>query len=360
VPGSDTSYVDLGLADGSYTYEVQGICAGNFGGAETVVANVATYGGESDVIFGLEGVDQIDSVAALQAALDANGISHVTTTLGPAEWGCFGSGTITRAWMMTGTWPNDYRITDADGAALATAVENGTNVYMEAGDHWGFVHLITAYDNYDGVDQGVPPVDGDDSFLSMNGADSGFGLDTSDLSGTAYNQASAGIDYTDQINPLAGAAGPNASQIWTDAVQAYGAGVFYATDAPNGNTISQSWEFGGFGGDQNDLAARYIAALGGGLPPGTGFQRGDANGDGSFNIADLIFLLAALFSNGPGGDCGDANDVNDDGSVNIADAISGLAALFSSGPTPPDPSPGACGTDPTDDALDCASYTACP
>jgi hypothetical protein len=231
---------------------------------------------------------------------------------------------------------------------------------MEAGDHWGFVHLITAYDNYDGVDQGVPPVDGDDSFLSMNGADSGFGLDTSDLSGTAYNQASAGIDYTDQINPLAGAAGPNAAQIWTDAVQAYGAGVFYATDAPNGNTISQSWEFGGFGGDQNDLAARYIAALGGGLPPGTGFQRGDANGDGSFNIADLIFLLAALFSNGPGGDCGDANDVNDDGSVNIADAISGLAALFSSGPTPPDPSPGACGTDPTDDALDCASYTACP
>jgi hypothetical protein len=360
VPGSDTSYVDLGLADGSYTYEVQGICAGNFGGAETVVANVANYGGESDVIFGVEGVDQIDSVAALQAALDANGITHVTTTMGPAEWGCFGSGTITRAWMMTGTWPNDYRITDADGAALATAVENGTNVYMEAGDHWGFVHLITAYDNYDGVDQGVPPVDGDDSFLSMNGADSGFGLDTSDLSGTAYNQASAGIDYTDQINPLGGAAGPNAAQIWTDAVQAYGAGVFYATDAPNGNTISQSWEFGGFGGDQNDLAARYIAALGGGSPPGTGFQRGDANGDGSFNIADLIFLLAALFSNGPSGDCGDANDVNDDGSVNIADAISGLAALFSSGPTPPDPSPGACGTDPTDDALDCASYTACP
>ena len=360
VPGSDTSYADLGLADGSYTYEVLGICAGNFGGAETVVANVATYGGESDVIFGVEGVDQIDSVAALQAALDANGITHVTTTLGPAEWGCFGSGTITRAWMMTGTWPNDYRITDADGAALATAVENGTSVYMEAGDHWGFVHLITAYDNYDGVDQGVPPVDGDDSFLSMNGADSGFGLDTSDLSGTAYNQASAGIDYTDQINPLAGAAGPNASQIWTDAVQAYGAGVFYATDAPNGNTISQSWEFGGFGGDQNDLAARYIAALGGGSPPGTGFQRGDCNGDGSFNIADLIFLLAALFSGGPGGDCGDANDVNDDGNINIADAISGLAALFSGGPTPPDPSPGACGTDPTDDALDCASYTACP
>ncbi|HIC23424.1 MAG TPA: fibronectin type III domain-containing protein, partial [Planctomycetes bacterium] len=60
VPGNDTSYVDLGLAPGSYTYEVQGVCAGIFGGSETVVANVASYGGESDVIFGLEGVDQID------------------------------------------------------------------------------------------------------------------------------------------------------------------------------------------------------------------------------------------------------------------------------------------------------------
>ena len=358
--GGDTTYTDPGLAAGNYFYQVQGVCAGNLGASATTSANVASYGGESDVIFGVEGVDQIDSVAALQAALDANGIIYVTTSQGPADWGCLGSTGIARVWMMSGTWPNDYRITDADGTALAAAVENGTSVYFEAADHWGYFHIVTGYDNYDGVDQSAV-VDGDDSFLSMNGADSGFGLDTSDLSGTAYNQAAAAIDYTDQINVLAGTAGPNAALIWTDAVQGYGTGIFYATDAPYGNTISQSWEFGGFGGDQVDLAARYIAALGGGGPVGALFGRGDCNADGGFNIADTIFLLAALFSGGPAGPCLDACDANGDGSVNIADAIFSLASLFSGGPPPSDPAPTDCGVDGDDsDTLDCANFPPCP
>ena len=359
VGGGDTTFSDPGLAAGNYTYQVQGVCAGNIGGAANTVANVAAYGGETDIIFAVELPDQIDSVAALQAALDANGITYVTTTLGPAAWGCLGSGTIVRAWMMTGTYPQYYRITAEDGVALATAVQNGTAVYFEAGDHWGFVHLVTPYDDYDGVDQGTV-VDGDDSFLTMNGADGGFGLDTTDLSGTAYNQATAGIDYTDRIAPLAGAAGPNVGQIWTDSAQGYGTGVCYSTDAPYGNTISQSWEFGGFAGDQADLAARYIAFLGGG-PVGPFFGRGDCNADGGFNIADAIFLLAALFSGGPVGPCSDSCDANDDGSVNIADAIFSLAALFSGGPTPSDPAPTDCGVDVDDsDTLECASFPPCP
>ncbi|RUA07817.1 MAG: hypothetical protein DSY81_11140, partial [Bacillota bacterium] len=124
VAGSDTSYIDPGLASGNYVYQVQGVCGGNVGGSQTISANVASYGGEAHVIFAVEGIDQTDSVAALQAALDANGIGYVTTTLGPAAWGCLGSDSIQCAWMMTGTWPNDYRINDADGTALATAVEN--------------------------------------------------------------------------------------------------------------------------------------------------------------------------------------------------------------------------------------------
>ncbi|MDE0960377.1 MAG: hypothetical protein OSB09_06320 [Planctomycetota bacterium] len=361
VPGTDTSYVDPGLASGSYQYTVQGVCAGNVGGSQIITTNVASYGGEAHVIFAVEGADVIDSVAALQAALDANGVAYVTTTLGPAEWGCLGSDSLVCAWMMTGTWPNDYRINDADGAALAAAVENGTAVYMEAGDHWGFAHLITPYDNYDGVDQGNV-VDGDDSFVTMDGFDSGFGLDVSDLSGSAYNQASAGNDYTDQIQPAVGSGGANVAQIWATTGGGFGTGNFYSTDAPLGNTLSQSWEFGGFGGDQTDLAGRYLAALcgGGGPGPGTTFQRGDCNADGGYNIADQIFTLAALFSGGPSGDCQDACDQNDDGGINIADAIYGLAALFSGGPTPPAPSPGTCGGDPTDtDSLDCASFPPC-
>ncbi|MEC9477266.1 MAG: hypothetical protein VX764_09530 [Planctomycetota bacterium] len=362
LPGTDTSYVDLALAPGSYTYEAQGICATSTSANQVVVANVAAYAGETDIIFGTEGIDDIDSVAALQAALDANGIIYVTTTLGPAEWGCLNNDAITRAWMMTGTYPNDYRISDADGAALAAAIENGTNVYFEGGDHWGFVHLVTPYDNYDGVDQDNV-VDGDDTFLAMNGADTGFGLDTSDLNGTAYNQAGAagGSDWTDQIGPLAGSAGPNVAQVWADAALAYGTGVCYLTDPPNGNTINQSWEFGGFGGDQTDLAARYIAFLGGGGPTGPHFGRGDCNADGAFNIADAIYTLASLFSGGPPGPCEDSCDSNGDGGLNIADAIFTLAALFSSGPQPSAPESSECDVDGDDsDPLGCVSFPPCP
>ncbi|MGE4620315.1 MAG: hypothetical protein AAEJ04_10965, partial [Planctomycetota bacterium] len=363
VGGGDTSYVDPGLAPGAYSYDVLGVCGGNSGGQQTAIANVTAYGGETDVIFALEGIDDIDSVAALQAALDANGITYVVSSLSPGAWGCLGSAGIVRAWMMNGTFPNDYRITDADGIALTTAVQSGVGIYMEAGDHWGFAHLVTPYDGYDGVDQGTV-LDGDDTFVAMNGSDTGFGLDTTDLSGTAYNQAgaAAGNDWTDQISPLAGAGGPNVAQLWTDATAGYGTGIYYATDDPTGNTISQSWEFGGFGGDQNDLAARYIAALGGGGgPTGPTFGRGDCNADGGYNIADAIFTLAALFSGGPAGPCDDACDANDDGGINIADAIFTLAALFSGGPPPADPAPGTCGEDLNNaDTLDCASFPVCP
>ena len=100
---------------------------------------------------------------------------------------------------------------------------------------------------------------------------------------------------------------------------------------------------------------------GGGGPVGPLFGRGDCNADGGFNIADAIFLLAALFSGGPAGPFLDACDANGDGSVNIADAIFSLAALFSGGPPPSDPAPTDCGVDVDDsDALDCASFPPCP
>lgn len=82
------------------------------------------------------------------------------------------------------------------------------------------------------------------------------------------------------------------------------------------------------------------------------FTRGDSNGDGSYNIADAVFILGFLFSSGPG-PCLDAMDVNDDGANNIADAVFALDNLFgTAGTMPPAPFP-ACGTDPTADMLDC-------
>jgi hypothetical protein len=96
-------------------------------------------------------------------------------------------------------------------------------------------------------------------------------------------------------------------------------------------------------------------------PPLDEYVRGDCNDDGTTNIADAIFELAALFT--PGAEqpaCDDACDTNDDGSLDIADAIAALTALFGVPPVPlPAPNP-ACGEDPTDgDALDCAAFGGC-
>lgn len=92
------------------------------------------------------------------------------------------------------------------------------------------------------------------------------------------------------------------------------------------------------------------------------FRRGDCNSDGQLNIADAVWFLANLFP-GAGGPnrlaCLDACDGNDDGLLNIADAVVLLSSLFGSPAAPlPAPFPG-CGTDPSRDALSCAT-SACP
>ena len=87
------------------------------------------------------------------------------------------------------------------------------------------------------------------------------------------------------------------------------------------------------------------------------FKRGDCNTDGIFNIADAVCGLDYLFGGG-GATCLDAIDTNDDGAVDISDAVYVLSALFSGGPEPAIPF-GACGVDPTGDALDCDTYS-CP
>lgn len=102
------------------------------------------------------------------------------------------------------------------------------------------------------------------------------------------------------------------------------------------------------------------------LVPDEVFRRGECNDDGTFNIADAVFVLSVLFppmSGAPTVVCMDACDSNDDGSIDIADAVTALEALFPGpgGPVPL-PAPGAlsCGEDPTADMLDCSGYTSCP
>ncbi len=87
------------------------------------------------------------------------------------------------------------------------------------------------------------------------------------------------------------------------------------------------------------------------------FRRGDANGDGVFDIADPIAVLAYLFAHGPLL-CEAAADGNADGTLDIADPINILDCQFGSRLPLPAPFP-ACGPDSAIDALTCAIYTRC-
>lgn len=85
------------------------------------------------------------------------------------------------------------------------------------------------------------------------------------------------------------------------------------------------------------------------LPP---FIRGEANLDGSFDIADPIFTINVMFLGEPMPPCLKAFDSNDDGDVDIADPIYSLDYLFQEGEPPPPPFPEP-GFDPTPDNIPC-------
>ena len=85
------------------------------------------------------------------------------------------------------------------------------------------------------------------------------------------------------------------------------------------------------------------------------FRRGDANGDGRFDIADPIFHLSWLFSGGADPKCLDASDADGDGAHNLTDAIFSLQHLFVGGPEPPAPGPNDCGPAP-EPKFGCETY----
>ncbi|MCA9813336.1 MAG: dockerin type I repeat-containing protein [Nitrosarchaeum sp.] len=89
--------------------------------------------------------------------------------------------------------------------------------------------------------------------------------------------------------------------------------------------------------------------------PGTGngehaFVRGDANFDGTVNLADSSFILAFIAGN-RNANCLDALDVNDDGQISQDDSVYLIDFLFNGGAAIPEPTQ--LGFDPTQDNLRC-------
>ena len=88
------------------------------------------------------------------------------------------------------------------------------------------------------------------------------------------------------------------------------------------------------------------------------FLRGDASGDGEFNIVDTIQILRFVFERDRILPCRKAADANDDDRINIIDPIVTVLQLFGRREQLPAPFPN-CGSDPSEDTLTCSGVTAC-
>ncbi|MEM7231862.1 MAG: hypothetical protein AAF517_06800, partial [Planctomycetota bacterium] len=92
---------------------------------------------------------------------------------------------------------------------------------------------------------------------------------------------------------------------------------------------------------------------------GAVFVRGDTTTDGVVSITDAISTFGFLFRGNPTElFCEDSADADDNGSIEITDGILTLNFLFQGGAEIAAPYP-ACGVDPSEDALGCASNDSC-
>lgn len=377
-PG-DVSFVDGPLTPGIYVYELLASCNGSSAVvACTTAASVAPTGTETDLILALESPSGVDSVTALQKALVAAGrqvyvafpdpdILNLRCGVDPT--------TFANVWSMGGTFPNDYRHSVAELDFLASLSDIGVGIYFESADHWGFQHVDSNLDELDGIEQDTV-LDGDQTFTSMDGLNSGLGLSLSvefsgspgpdstqgtldDVPGALYLPDQLDTGSTDRFLVTGTSPGVPldaevlaAGAIWRNNVDSpedfneYITGVF-AISAMS-RMISTSWEFGGFNldpqnptasdADRQLLAELYLEALAGAAQPRGRFIRGDTNRSGAVDIADGIYLLGHLFP-GTGTPnlllCLDAADVNGDGQIDLGDAIFVLGTLFSNVLPPP-------------------------
>ena len=108
------------------------------------------------------------------------------------------------------------------------------------------------------------------------------------------------------------------------------------------------------------IAFMIFATLGRPITAEQPFLRGDSNASGEVTLADALTTLGHIFLRSPESlPCQDAADANDNGSLSLADGLYTLRFLFVEGPKHPAPG-NECGTDPTDDDLDCAEFEPCP
>jgi Zn-dependent metalloprotease len=99
-------------------------------------------------------------------------------------------------------------------------------------------------------------------------------------------------------------------------------------DVPQTFSAVMVYSTGGLSGLQSSLAlARAFDA-------GIVILYGDANSDGSVNVADAVYIINYVFKGGPAPDPLENGDANCDGDVNVGDAVYIINYVFKGGPEP--------------------------
>lgn len=305
LPGSDTSYNDLGLNVGSFTYNVTGVIQGVPSGAASCDIDVVP---PPTLDFAYTAANQ---TVGYDAAGQASFLETISLQEDPAS----------------PNYPNDVSAFSAalahDGAYLeATAIDPGAA--LSAMNGGSGPEFFAGFLYPDGVTAGV--------VFSL--------MVTETLQATTPLEVLS-VSYDTIPGLLAGTNGVTTELEFVDNVLG---------NPPVLNTVVV-----GIGSNLPAFTNGSIDLV----PMGSGnFVRGDSNGDGSINLVDVVYSLNYLFLNGPG-DCLKAQDINDDGNVNLPDPVTLLGYLFLSGPDPVAPFP-SCGTDPTPDSLGCGFVPSCP
>ena len=146
-PAGSSSFIVAAPTSGLNNYDVTWICglSGAAGTAATCSATVVAPipAGTTDVIIKNEGIldggnlGQIDSGAALALALTNAGSTVFTVSTANFDAAGLDFSIPARIWCCFGTFPNDYRITAAEGDLLATLNAGGTGIYFEGGGPLG-------------------------------------------------------------------------------------------------------------------------------------------------------------------------------------------------------------------------------
>jgi hypothetical protein len=147
--------------------------------------------------------------------------------------------------IILGVYPNNYIITDEEGAILAGYLDEGGRIYMEGGDTWAYDTQTAAHEKF--MINGL--ADGNDDLETVIGHEGDM------LEGYLF-EYNGPNSYIDRIAPLVGA-----NLILQNEGPVYGTTVAYENDVYR--TIGSSLCFGGLvdqegGSNKDGLMAEYL------------------------------------------------------------------------------------------------------